>query len=163
VLKPLRKTIKMPSVVCVCRRLCVFGVALAFSAGAPAQGGERPGPMQSGQHASQAAAAAAPASAAASGTGTGTGTGTTTGTYSPTAFDPKQLFTNVCGWCHSAGGRVAGKGPQLMGTTLSDGEISHRIRVGKTGQMPAFATALNDAQIAAVVAYIRNLQPEGSP
>ena len=77
-------------------------------------------------------------------------------------FDPKQLFANVCGWCHSSGGREAGKGPKLMGTTLTDNEIVYRIKMGKTGQMPAFGSALNDQQIAAVVAYIRNLKPEGS-
>ena len=50
-----------------------------------------------------------------------------------------------------------------MGSTLSDGEIRYRIRVGKTGQMPAFGSALNEAQITAVVAYIRGLKPEGAP
>ncbi|EHR72248.1 cytochrome c, mono- and diheme variants family [Burkholderiales bacterium JOSHI_001] len=146
-LKPSSKTIKtLVSVM-------VFVAAGAGAAGARAQAAERPGPMQSGSHASEPAAAAAPASAAAS----------ASGTYSPAAFDPKQLFTNVCGWCHSSGGRVAGKGPQLMGTTLTDGEISYRIRTGKTGQMPAFGTALNEAQIAAVTGYIRNLKPEGAP
>ena len=49
-----------------------------------------------------------------------------------------------------------------MDTTLTDGEIAYRIKMGKTGQMPAFGSALNDQQIAAVVAYIRNLKPEGA-
>jgi mono/diheme cytochrome c family protein len=49
-----------------------------------------------------------------------------------------------------------------MGSALSDGELAYRIRVGKTGQMPAFGSALNEQQIAAVVTYIRGLKPEGA-
>ena len=126
-------------------------VAAALCAGATvhAQTGDKLGPMQSGQHASapEGASAAAPSAAAAS---------------ANAAFDPKQLFANVCGWCHSSGGREAGKGPKLMNSTLSDSEIAYRIKTGKTGQMPAFGSALNEQQIAAVVAYIRNLKPEGA-
>jgi mono/diheme cytochrome c family protein len=119
-------------------------LALALTSAAWAQT-NKPGPMQSGQHATPPPAAA-PATAA-SGTGG--------------HFDPKQLFANVCGWCHSSGGREAGKGPKLMGTELTDSELAYRIKNGKTGQMPAFGTSLNEQQIAAVVAYIRNLKPEG--
>jgi mono/diheme cytochrome c family protein len=115
-----------------------------------AQQPTRPGPMQSGAHASAPDAASAPTVSGASAAADGA------------AFDPKQLFANVCGWCHHSGGREAGKGPKLMGTTLTDGEIVYRIKNGKTGQMPAFASALNDQQIALVVAYIRNLKPEGA-
>jgi mono/diheme cytochrome c family protein len=119
------------------------GVGLAGHAGAQ---GTRPGPMQSGQHASQPSAAA-PA-AAASGAGQN--------------FDAKQMFATVCGWCHSSGGREAGKGPKLMDSTLTDGELAYRIKTGKTGQMPGFASTLNDQQVAAMVVYIRNLKPEGA-
>lgn len=104
--------------------------------------------MQSGAHMAQPEAA----SAAASGAPVAAGAA---------AFEPKQLFANVCGWCHSSGGREAGKGPKLMDTALTDNEIVYRIKMGKTGQMPAFGSALNDQQITAVVAYIRNLKPEG--
>jgi mono/diheme cytochrome c family protein len=109
----------------------------------------KPGPMQSGAHVGTPEAASAP-------------TADTSVPDGAAGFDPKQLFANVCGWCHSSGGRAAGKGPKLMGTTLTDNEIVYRIKTGKTGQMPAFGSALNDQQIAAVVAYIRNLKPEGS-
>jgi len=127
-----------------------MAAALGGAIAAHAQATNKPGPMQSGAHASapQAASAAAmPDVGAASAAG---------------AFDPKQLFANVCGWCHSSGGREAGKGPKLMGTALTDGELAYRIKTGKTGQMPAFGSALNDQQIAAVVAYIRDLKPEGA-
>jgi mono/diheme cytochrome c family protein len=72
------------------------------------------------------------------------------------------MFATVCGWCHSSGGREAGKGPKLMDSTLTDGELIYRIKNGKTGQMPAFASSLNDQQLAAMVQYIRNLKPEGA-
>jgi len=74
------------------------------------------------------------------------------------SFDVNKLFAGSCGWCHSKGGRAAGKGPMLMGTELTDAEIVSRIRNGKTGQMPAFA--LTDEQVRAIVAYIRALKPE---
>jgi mono/diheme cytochrome c family protein len=126
-------------------------VATAFCAAAAvrAQTSPKPGPMQSGTHVSQPAEASAAASSVSA-------------PASDAAFDPKQLFASVCGWCHSSGGREAGKGPKLMDTALTDGEIVYRIKMGKTGQMPAFGSALNDQQIAAVVAYIRNLKPEGT-
>ena len=74
------------------------------------------------------------------------------------AFDVPQLFATSCGWCHLGGGRAAGKGPQLMGTTLTDAEIVSRIRNGKAGQMPAFGSSFTDDQLKAIVAYIRGLK-----
>jgi mono/diheme cytochrome c family protein len=76
------------------------------------------------------------------------------------SFDVEKLFANVCGWCHSNGGRTAGKGPQLMGTSLTDAEIVNRIKQGKLGAMPAFAGQFTDDQIAAIVRYIRNLKDD---
>jgi mono/diheme cytochrome c family protein len=77
-------------------------------------------------------------------------------------FDVEKLFAGTCGWCHSNAGRTAGKGPKLMGTTLTDAEIIHRIKVGKPGAMPAFETAFNDEEIHAIVKYIRALRDEGA-
>ena len=74
-------------------------------------------------------------------------------------FDVNQLFASTCGWCHLKGGREAGKGPKLADTQLADGEIIARIRNGKPGQMPAFGSAFNDAQLKAIVGYIRELKP----
>jgi mono/diheme cytochrome c family protein len=73
--------------------------------------------------------------------------------------DPAQIFATTCGWCHHKGGREAGKGPQLMGTSASDGEIIYRIKMGKAGYMPAFGTAFSEEEITALVSYIRNLKP----
>jgi mono/diheme cytochrome c family protein len=78
-----------------------------------------------------------------------------------TALDVEKLFAGTCGWCHSNAGRTAGKGPQLMGTTLTDAEIIHRIKVGKPGAMPAFGSAFTDDQMQAIVKYIRGLRDEG--
>jgi len=77
-------------------------------------------------------------------------------------FDVQKLFANTCGWCHSNAGRTAGRGPQLMGTTLTDAEIIHRIRTGKPGAMPAFADAFTDEQLRAIVRYIRDLKDDGA-
>jgi mono/diheme cytochrome c family protein len=76
-----------------------------------------------------------------------------------TQFNVNQLFANTCGWCHADGGRMEGKGPQLMGTALTDDEIKNRIKNGKPGRMPGFGTTFTDEQLNAIVAYIRNLKP----
>jgi mono/diheme cytochrome c family protein len=113
-----------------------------------AQAGEMNGPMSSTPQPSTPAVAQPPATAAAGASGN---------------FDVEKLFANVCGWCHSNGGRTAGKGPQLMGTTLTDAEITRRIMLGKTGAMPAFGGQFNGDQINAIIKYIRDLKPDGAP
>jgi mono/diheme cytochrome c family protein len=76
------------------------------------------------------------------------------------SLDVPQLFATTCGWCHSDGGRAAGKGPQLMNTQRSDDFIRTRIKLGKEGAMPAFGATFNDADIDAIIKYIRSLKPE---
>jgi mono/diheme cytochrome c family protein len=76
------------------------------------------------------------------------------------SIDVNQLFATTCGWCHSDGGRSPGKGPQLMDTKRSDDFIRNRIKVGKEGAMPAFGGLFDDAQIDAIIKYIRTLKPE---
>jgi mono/diheme cytochrome c family protein len=75
-------------------------------------------------------------------------------------FDVKQLFASSCGWCHSGGGRVAGKGPQLTNSPRSDDYLRNRIKTGKEGAMPAYGSAFSDAQIDAIIIYIRSLKPD---
>jgi len=72
---------------------------------------------------------------------------------------PAQIFATTCGWCHHQGGREAGKGPQLMGTTLTDEQIAQRIRKGRPGFMPGFEGTFSEPEIASLVAYIRALKP----
>ena len=75
------------------------------------------------------------------------------------AFNVEQLFASSCGWCHSDGGRAAGKGPQLANSSRSDDYLRNRIKIGKEGAMPAFGAAFSDAQIDAIIKYIRALKP----
>lgn len=75
-------------------------------------------------------------------------------------LDVPQLFATTCGWCHTDGGRVAGKGPQLMDTRRSDDFIRNRIKNGKLGAMPAFGSEFSDDDINAIIAYIRSLKPD---
>ena len=75
-------------------------------------------------------------------------------------IDVKTLFATTCSFCHAEGGRAAGRGPQLMGTTRSDEFIRERIKNGKDAVMPAFGQMLSDADIDAIIDYIRNLKPE---
>ena len=71
-----------------------------------------------------------------------------------------ELFASTCGFCHEDGGRVAGKGPKLAGTTRSDAFIVDRIKHGKEGAMPAFEGALSNKQIKGIIHYIRGLKSE---
>jgi mono/diheme cytochrome c family protein len=74
-------------------------------------------------------------------------------------FDVGQLFASTCGFCHSDGGRAAGRGPQLMNSARDDDFLRNRIKTGKNGAMPAFGASFNDAQIDDIIKYIRALKP----
>src|SRR5262245_13395844 len=74
-------------------------------------------------------------------------------------FDVDQLFGTTCGFCHSDGGRAAGKGPQLMDTKRDDEFLRNRIKNGKSGAMPAFGSAFSDVQIDQIIKYIHGLKP----
>jgi mono/diheme cytochrome c family protein len=75
------------------------------------------------------------------------------------SLDVGQLFATTCGWCHSDGGRAAGKGPQLMDSQRSDDFLKNRIKMGKEGAMPAFGAVFSDGQIDDIIKYIRALKP----
>jgi mono/diheme cytochrome c family protein len=70
-----------------------------------------------------------------------------------------QLFASTCGFCHSDGGRAAGRGPQLMDSTRDDDFLRNRIKSGKNGAMPAFGASFSDAQVNEIIKYIRALKP----
>jgi cytochrome c553 len=127
------------------RRRPVFSFALLMflATNLFAQSENKPGPMQSG---TQVPSPSTPVDSSR--------------VMSDPSFDVLKLFAKTCGWCHSDAGRKAGKGPQLMGTTLTDGEIIYRIKNGKTGQMPAFGSTFSDDQLKAIIAYIRALKPD---
>jgi mono/diheme cytochrome c family protein len=100
--------------------------------------------------ATTAAATSGAATTAASG-----GSGTATG---GNAASGQKLFTTNCQACHPSGGRVAGVGPKLLGTTRDDNYIHDNIRNGRNA-MPAFpADQISDQQINDLIAYIRSLK-----
>src|SRR5882724_8389440 len=74
------------------------------------------------------------------------------------SLNVQQLFATSCGWCHQNGGRAAGRGPKLAGTDKSDEFIVSQIKKGKPPGMPSFGASFNDAQIQAIVSYIRELK-----
>src|SRR5690242_13884434 len=74
--------------------------------------------------------------------------------HGKSALNVPQLFATTCGWCHSDGGRAAGKGPQLMNSQRTDDFLRTRIKIGKEGAMPAFGSVYNDADIDAIIGYI---------
>ena len=76
-------------------------------------------------------------------------------------LDVKVLFATNCGFCHGDGGRIAGKGPQLMETKRTDEFLRDRIKNGKEGAMPAFGQMLSNTDIDAIIDYIHSLKPEG--
>jgi mono/diheme cytochrome c family protein len=77
---------------------------------------------------------------------------------SETDIEGGTMFATSCGFCHENGGRAAGKGPKLAGTTRSDEFIVERIKKGKPGAMPAFGGAFSESQIMAILAYIRSIE-----
>jgi mono/diheme cytochrome c family protein len=83
------------------------------------------------------------------------------GSSAHSELDVKELFAANCGFCHSDGGRSAGRGPQLMDTQRDDEFIRNRIKNGKEGAMPAFGQMFSDPDIDAIIDYIHKLKPEG--
>ena len=73
-------------------------------------------------------------------------------------IEGETMFATSCGFCHQSGGRAAGRGPKLAGTTRSDDFIAERVRKGKPGAMPAYGSVFSESQIMAIVAYIRSLE-----
>ncbi len=124
-------------------RLQSFGMGVLLFA---AQVASAQGPMSSTPAATGAPATVSPAASAEA-----------------VAFDVEKLFASTCGWCHSDAGRVAGRGPKLMDSPLTDAEIAYRIKNGKQGAMPAFGGSFSEEQIKAIIQYTRSLKPAGTP
>jgi mono/diheme cytochrome c family protein len=84
--------------------------------------------------------------------------GTTAASGGGNAANGQKLFTTNCQACHPSGGRVAGVGPKLLGTTRDDAYIQSNIRNGRNA-MPAFSPdQISDQQIQDLIAYIRSLK-----
>lgn len=71
----------------------------------------------------------------------------------------RTLFGQSCAHCH-ADDASGDEGPDLRGIQISDRMIARTIRRGIKGEMPSFAKKHNDADIAALLAYLRSLPAE---
>ncbi len=76
----------------------------------------------------------------------------------------QQMFNLVCSQCHGTDGYGTKLAPALNNQTFlnqkSDDVIYNIISLGVTGTaMPAWSGYLNDADISAIVAYLRSLEP----
>jgi len=67
-----------------------------------------------------------------------------------------QLFLMNCAHCH-APDATGDEGPNLHGVAKSDTRIASMIKNGVKGQMPKFSAKLSDADIQALIAFIRSL------
>ena len=68
-----------------------------------------------------------------------------------------KLFERNCAHCHGDDARGE-EGPSLYNLTLSDARIAKRIREGIKGEMPRFGSKFNDADIEALIAFLRTLK-----
>ena len=67
-----------------------------------------------------------------------------------------QFFTMSCVECHGDDAH-GDEGPDLHNLTISNARIAATIKKGVKGEMPTFAKKYDDAQITALVAYLRSL------
>jgi len=68
-----------------------------------------------------------------------------------------QLFLLNCAHCHGSDAR-GDEGPNLHGVTKSDERIAALIKSGIKGEMPKFGSKLNEANIKALIAFVRFLK-----
>lgn len=66
------------------------------------------------------------------------------------------LFMMNCAHCHGNDAR-GDEGPDLHGVTKSDARIASMIKNGVKGQMPKFGSKLSDADVQALIAFVRTL------
>lgn len=69
----------------------------------------------------------------------------------------RSLFLKNCAHCH-ADDATGDEGPDLHGLERSDEWIAKRIRGGKKGKMTAFGQKFSQADIDALIAYLRTLK-----
>jgi len=67
------------------------------------------------------------------------------------------LFMLNCAHCHGADAR-GDEGPDLHGVLKSDARIASLIKNGKKDEMPKFGTKLTDAEVQALIAFVRSLK-----
>ncbi len=67
------------------------------------------------------------------------------------------LFMMNCAHCHGNDAR-GDEGPDLHGVRKSDARITSMIKNGVKGEMPKFGTKLTDADVQALIAFVRTLK-----
>ena len=67
------------------------------------------------------------------------------------------LFDRSCAPCHGDDAR-GDEGPSLYNLAKSDARITAIIKGGVKGEMPSFAKKFNDADVQALIAYLRTLK-----
>lgn len=68
----------------------------------------------------------------------------------------KKLYFGNCAHCHGTDAH-GDEGPDLHDIWVSDRRIATVVKRGIKGEMPVFGKKLNDADIAALIAYVRTL------
>jgi mono/diheme cytochrome c family protein len=69
----------------------------------------------------------------------------------------RYLFSRNCAHCHGDDAR-GDEGPTLFALVLSDARIAQKINTGIKGEMPRFSGKLGEADIAALISYLRTLK-----
>ena len=69
----------------------------------------------------------------------------------------QNLFERNCAHCHGDDAR-GDEGPDLHGLKKSDARITKVVTQGIKGEMPAFGAKLNEADLKALIAYLRTLK-----
>jgi len=68
-----------------------------------------------------------------------------------------SLFDHSCAPCHGDDAR-GDEGPSLYDLAKSDARITTIIKGGVKGEMPSFAKKFSDADVQALIAYVRTLK-----
>jgi mono/diheme cytochrome c family protein len=68
-----------------------------------------------------------------------------------------SLFDHSCAPCHGDDAR-GDEGPSLYNLVKSDARITTIIKGGVKGEMPSFARKFSDADVQALIAYLRTLK-----
>jgi mono/diheme cytochrome c family protein len=68
-----------------------------------------------------------------------------------------KLFMLNCAHCHGTDAH-GDEGPDLHGVTKSDARITSMIKNGVKGRMPKFGAKLSDAEVRALIAFVRSLK-----
>jgi cbb3-type cytochrome c oxidase subunit III len=68
-----------------------------------------------------------------------------------------ELFDHNCAHCHGDDAR-GNEGPSLYNLAKTDARITSIIKGGIKGEMPAFGNKFNDADVQALISYVRTLK-----